>query len=239
MVRRSEYVINVEHNAKYFSKRSLELLESIMVDKEFSRGSHVFIEGDKSDLFYYVKEGTIKLSKTSDDGTDLALYYFFPGDFFGELEPDSSGKCLFTAEAETNVRLGIIHQSKLEWLLYQNGEFAVEYAKWLSESQRHIQLKLRDLIFHGKNGALASMLIRMANTYGIIDGNEYLITRKFTNGEMAELIGATRETVNRMLAKFKKDGLIEYDHGRIKLINMEELRKICHCEGCPLSICRL
>ncbi|MGV3489468.1 MAG: Crp/Fnr family transcriptional regulator [Tuberibacillus sp.] len=239
MIRPSELVINVEHNASHFSNSSMEILKSMMTEKEFARGSHIFIEGDNNDLFYYVKEGTVKLSKTSDDGTNLSLYYFFPGDFFGELEPQSIGRCLFTAEAETKVRLGVIHQSELEWQLSQNGGLAVEYAKWLSEMQHHTQLKLRDLIFHGKNGALASVLIRLANTYGIEDGNGILITRKFTNGEMAELIGATRETVNRMLAKFKNDGFINNDHGRIKVINIEGLRKVSHCEGCPNSICRL
>lgn len=235
----SKLIVNVEQNANRFSKASFEALEELMTEKDFSKGSNIYIEGDKSELFYYVKEGTVKLSKTSDDGTDLCLYYFFPGDFFGELDPDSVGKYIFTAEAHTRVKLGVIHQAELEWLLFQSGELAVEYAKWSGMMQHHTQLKLRDLIFHGKGGALASVLIRMANTYGIEEGNGYIISRKFTNGELASLIGATRETVNRMLSQFKKDGLIEYDRGRIQLLKMDALRKICHCESCPKSICRL
>lgn len=231
--------LNVENNACHFSQASLDILKREMINKEFFQGSKIFLQGDKPLGFYYVKEGTVKLSKTSDDGTDLVLYYFFPGDFFGELEPQKNGKSIFTAEAETRVRLGVIPQEELEFLLFQHGNLAVEYAKWLSEMQRATQLKLRDLLFHGKNGALASTLIRMANTYGINDGGQYLITRKFTHSELASLIGATRETVNRMLSKFKKDGLIDYDHGRIKIVNLEELKKVCHCEGCPNTICRL
>jgi CRP/FNR family transcriptional regulator, cyclic AMP receptor protein len=239
-MRSERHVLNVERNATQFSKPSIEALQEIMTDKDYCQGSSIYIEGDKNDLFYYVKEGTVKLTKTSDDGTDLAMYYYFPGDFFGDLEPKAIGKCVFTAIAHTRVKLGVIHQSELEWQLYQNGELAVDYAKWQSTMQHYTQYKLRDLVFHGKNGALASILIRMANTYGIKDDNDgYFISRKFTNTEVASLIGATRETVNRMLAKFKADGLIDYDRGRIQLLNMEELRKICHCEGCPMSICRL
>jgi CRP/FNR family transcriptional regulator len=235
----SKLTVNVKQNAAHFSEASMEILKKAMMDKEYPLGAQIFTQGDRRPCFYYVKEGTVKLSKTSDDGTDLVLYYFFPGDFFGELEPSSLDKSLFTAEAETHVRLGVITQDELEFLVCQYGGLAVDYAKWLGEMQHATQLRLRDLLFHGKHGALASVLIRMANTYGIKDGRDILITRKFTNSEVAGLIGATRETVNRMLSKFKRDGLIDYDHGRIKIVNIEDLRELCHCEGCPSSICRL
>jgi CRP/FNR family cyclic AMP-dependent transcriptional regulator len=231
--------MTAKQNCRIFTDDCLEKLESVMTHKDFPAGSTIYIEGDPADKFYYTKEGTVKLTKTSEDGSDLVLYYFFAGDFFGEINLDHDQRCIFTAEALDDVKLGVIQKQDLEWLIYQYGELAVQYASWLAHMHRYTQLKLRDLTFNGKNGALASVLIRASNTYGIKDDRGYLIMRKFTNNDFARLIGATRETVNRTLAQFKRDGLIETDRGRIRIINMDDLKKICHCEECPLGICRL
>ncbi|MFP3490515.1 helix-turn-helix domain-containing protein, partial [Staphylococcus sp. SIMBA_130] len=82
------------------------------------------------------------------------------------------------------------------------------------------------------HGALASTLIRIANTYGIEEGDTIRMTTKFTNTEIADLIGATRETVNRMLNQLKKDHIIAYENGTIMIKDLEQLKAICHCEGC-------
>lgn len=229
----------VESNTTQFSETNFTKLENIMNEKHFKTNSRVFYEGDACDNLYYVKEGVVKISKVSDNGSDLTLHYFYPGDLFGEFNPNQDKYATFSAEAVTNCTIASISQTDLEQLLSNDGQLALEFSKWLSHMQWYIQLKLRDLLFHGKNGALASFIIRAANTYGISDGDKIHIAKRFTNIEIANMISATRETVNRMLTKLKNDELIEYGQGRITILNLKELKKICHCEECPLGICRL
>ena len=100
-------------------------------------------------------------------------------------------------------------------------------------------MKLRDLLLYGKNGALAAILIRISNTYGINKNDKIVISKRFTNIELAKLIGATRETVSRLLTGFKQDGLIHYNYGNIEILNVNGLKEINQCENCPLEICRL
>src|SRR5699024_3682676 len=115
----------------------------------------------------------------------------------------------------------------------------IEFMQWQNHMKRFIQLKLRDLLFHGKDGALASTILRTANTYGENREDSIFVTRKFTNNDFAEMIGSSRETINRLLLSFKENGIISYKNGWIEVLDMPRLKELCHCEECPVSICRL
>ena len=230
---------NIDNNTFLFSVKSFKKITEIMDEHTFSAGSILFCEGDLANQLYFVKNGSVRLMKTTDDGKELTLYYFHDGDLIHNMDVSERNISSFSAEVLQHSVIGIVKRSDLEQLLWKNGDLAVEFIRWLSYMQRFMQLKLRDLLFHGKHGALASTLIRIANTYGVFDGKVIRFTEKFTHAELASLIGATRETVNRMLSQFKKDELIDYHKGRIVILNLEGLKKICHCESCPLTICRL
>jgi len=227
------------YNTQSFSNQNFVKLEELMYEQQVKRGEKIYWEGNDCNHLYYLKSGAVKLTKSSDEGKDLVLYHFQAGDLFGEIGDDSHVLNSFSAEAMTDCSLGVIQQKDLETILWQNGDLAVEFMKWMGYMQRFTQTKLRDLMFFGKHGALASTLIRIANTYGIEEGNTIRMTTKFTNTEIADLIGATRETVNRMLNQFKKDNIIAYENGTIMIKDLEQLKAICHCEGCPKNICRL
>ncbi|MFD1039922.1 Crp/Fnr family transcriptional regulator [Virgibacillus byunsanensis] len=226
-------------NTDQFTKEWFRKVKGLMNECVYPTGTNVFLEGDLADKMYYVKSGSIKLTKTTDDGKDLCLYYYKTGDMFGEYNYSDEKMSTFTAEVIQNATIGVIEQRDLEVLMWRHSNLAIEFSKWLGYMQQFTQMKLRDLMFHGKNGALASTLIRIANTYGVQGKKGISFVEKFTNAELASLIGATRETVNRMLGQLKKDKIIDYNHGRILILDLDALKAICHCEECPLGICRL
>lgn len=84
-----------------------------------------------------------------------------------------------------------------------------------------------------------SLLIRLSNSYGVLDGPDTLIGLKINNTEMADIIGATRESVNRMLSDMKKEEVVSFRSGHIVIQDMDYLRNVCHCENCPKEICRM
>ncbi|ASK62646.1 Crp/Fnr family transcriptional regulator [Virgibacillus phasianinus] len=231
--------LTVETNTVHLSDRSMQKLREIMNLETFSKDSRIFWEGDSNDKLFFLQEGTVQLTKLSEDGKDLTLHYFFPGDLFGEFDPMHKQTSALTAVAVEKCVIGVIKQAHLKVLLWQDGDLAIEFAQWQTHMQHYTQLKLRDLLFHGKNGALAAMLVRAANTYGIKSGKKIVISKKFTDSELANLIGSSRETVNRMLKSFKKSGMIKCEQGNIELLDLTGLKKICHCEDCPVGICRL
>ncbi|WP_456276182.1 Crp/Fnr family transcriptional regulator [Bacillus sp. AK128] len=236
--------VNMTHgdhvqNTQIFSVENFNKIEDIMYDYKVSTGSNLFWEGDPSDKLYYVKKGIVKLTKMTDDGKDLSFYYFGQGDMFGEFDTFIKSTCSFSAVAVNDCEIGVIQQSDLEVLLWRDGSFPVEFTRWMGFMQRLIHVKLRDILFFGKNGALASTLIRMSNTFGEMEGKTIKITEKFTNTDIGCLIGATRETVNRMISQLRKEEIIDVDNGYLVIYDLDYLKSICHCEGCPKEICRL
>ncbi len=234
--------INNDHliyNSFLFSQENMDRLKDLMIDEELAKDSYLFNEGDKSDSLYFIKDGAVKLTRVTDDGKDLTLYYYQTGDIFGDFGDTPTLYQTYSAIATCDCKIGVLNRRDLEIAIWQNSDLGIDFINWVSHMNRFTQLKLRDLMFFGKLGALASTLIRIANTFGQEKENAIYIYEKFTNHELASMIGATRETVNRMLSQLKKDDIIHYENGKLVILDIGYLRQICHCEGCPRHICRL
>ncbi len=226
-------------NTACFSCENLARLTEIMDEHKYSAGSYLFWEGDAADKLYYLKKGRVKITKSSDEGRQIMLYMHQEGDMFGQVDPFHPSTHSFHAQALEDVTVGVIRHNDLEVLLWQYGDLAVEFMKWMGLMHRMTQSKFRDLILFGKPGALCSLLIRLGNSYGDVRENGIFISRKFTNAELGEMIGATRESVNRMLGDLKQNHAIEYVNGHIVIKNLTYLCDICRCENCPKDICRI
>lgn len=227
------------HNTFNFSDENVTKLDLAMQRQSIPAGTALFWEGELADKLYYIYEGRVKLSKCNNEGKDFTLYIFQQGDFIGELDPFQDSKQSFHAIALEDCTYGFIQKEDLIHLIWQHGDFAIQFTQWLGLMHRLTQTKFRDLLLYGKSGALSSTLIRLANSYGQANGNGILLSKRVTNTELADYIGATRESVNRMLSDLKKLGAIDYDHGHIVIKEMDRLRAICHCEDCPKEICRI
>ncbi|AEI39986.1 Crp/Fnr family transcriptional regulator [Paenibacillus mucilaginosus] len=223
----------------FFTDENLEKLKGIMYSKQVKAGSYLFWEGEPANHLYYMKKGSIKLSKTTDAGNKITLYIHHTGDLFGQITPFQQSLLSYDAEVTEDAEIGIIQQKDLEILLWQHGDLAVEFMKWMGMMHQMTQTKFRDLMMYGKPGALCSLLIRLSNSYGHPQEDGIVIRKRMTNAEMAEMVGATRESVNRMLNDMRKEEAITIDNGQIVIRNLEYLRDICHCEACPKEICRV
>jgi len=225
-----------------FTDEQLDLLASVMHTKKYSAGTHLFWEGDDANAVYWVLKGRIKLRKSASDGKDLLLSILQPDDMIADIDAwDTTHR--YTAETIDQVEVGIIPRLQLEMLMVKYGDFAYRYAMWMGLIQRKTESKLRDLLMGGKNGALASTLIRLCNSFGEKHANHIHIDIKLTNNELAELVGTTREGINRLLASMKKDGIVcSESTGYLKVTNLDALKDMAGCPlcpTCPKEICRL
>ena len=226
-------------NTQSFSAENLAKLKQITYEYNAPVGTYLYWEGDTADKLFYIKKGRVKITKATDDGKQLILYMYQTGDMFGQLDSFHVSTHTFNAEVAEDSIIGIIQQKDLEVLLWQHGDLAIEFMKWMGQLHRTTQTKFRDLMMFGKPGALCSVLIRLSNTYGKPHGNHIIIPTRLTNTELAEMIGATRESVNRMLSDLKKQDIIDYQDNLIIVKDLMYLRDLCHCENCPGNICRI
>ena len=225
---------NVLAIGNFFTEEQFARLQKLMYAKRVEAGSHLFWEGEPADKLYYIQSGRVKLKKVMEDGKELILSIMQAGDLL--CEPDEGlgeVKYCYSAEAIEDARLGVIQWKDLEILLYRHGDFAIRFMNWIARSRRVAESKFRDLLLFGKPGALASTLIRLSNSYGVMIADGIKINLKLTNSELASFIGTTRESVNRMLAGFRDDGTIDVRKGFIVVQDLSALRAICQCPSCP------
>lgn len=240
--RKLAQAINPLGIAQFLSDDQFVRLEELMYPKRAEAGSTLFWEGDPMGKLYYIRSGMIKLRKSTEDGKDFILSILQPGDLLCEPDDGLRTAHSFTAEVIEDADLGVIQWKDLEILLYRHGEFAVRFMNWMALMHRVTESKFRDLLLFGKPGALASTLIRMANSYGVACVDGIRISLKLTNTELADFIGTTRESVNRMLSALKAEGTIDMRNGRIVIRSLEALRKMCNCPACPAcpkEVCRI
>lgn len=227
-------------NTNCFSEQNFKRLAVVMKERIFPEGSHLFWEGDLTDKLFYIRNGRVKITKSTDEGKELIMYMYQSGDLVGNVDPfNQGGRHNFTAEVMEETEIGVIEQKDLELLLCQHCDFSIEFMKWMGQHHRLTQTKFRDLMLYGKPGALCSTLIRLSNSYGEKQADKILINKKVTHTDLSNMIGATRESVNRMLSDLRKKNAIEYDGGLIVIKDITQLQEICHCELCPASICRI
>ncbi|WNR44221.1 Crp/Fnr family transcriptional regulator [Paenibacillus roseipurpureus] len=223
----------------FFSDTNFDKLKSIMYNKQAKKGEHLFWEGDTADRLYYIVKGRVRITKMSDTGKSFILYLHQAGDLFGQIDPFQDSVQSFSAEVTADCEVGVILRKDLEVLLWQHGDLAIEFMRWMGLVHRMTETKFRDLMMYGKPGALCSLLIRLSNSYGVPKGGHVLIDYKINNSEMADMIGSTRENVNRMLSDMRKEDAVEFHNGQIVIKDAAYLRDICHCENCPVEICRM
>ncbi len=206
----------------------------------FKKDEPLYMDGMKADRLLLIQSGNVRLNKLTSEGRELTLQICKPGDLIGELAL-YTGQLNFSANAWAvdDVKATFIKQSHLEKTLSTDAVLATEFMKFMGENFRKNQSKFRDLLLHGKKGALYSTLIRLSNTYGIHRDDHILIDIPLTNQELGNFCGLTRESVNRILSELKKAQIVSVKSGKITIHDLEFLRCAIHCEDCPITVCRL
>jgi CRP-like cAMP-binding protein len=208
--------------------------------KTVKKGNFLFLEGKTAHELYLIKSGRIQISKVIADGRELSLRICSSHDVIGELTLFSSEACyMLSAKILEDTKVYVLPKEVFEEKLSQNGELTIKWLKWIQLQNQQNQTKFRDLILHGKKGALYSTLIRMANSYGRTVKNGVLIDLPLTNQELANFCGSSREVVNRLLSELKKEDVLMSERGSITILDLDYLKNEINCDNCPISICRI
>ncbi|WP_205093357.1 Crp/Fnr family transcriptional regulator [Thalassobacillus pellis] len=224
----------------YISKDLKELLASVDHVTKIKKNRFLFHEGGIADKLFIIKSGRIQIGKFTSDGRELSISICREGDMTGELTLfQADAKYLFSAKIIEDAEVAIIKKDHLERELMHNSPLAFEFMRWMSEHLQRTQTKFRDLVLHGKKGALYSTLIRLTNSYGIKREDGILIDIVLTNQELANFCATSRESVNRMLNDLKKKGILSMDRNKIVVNELPFLKDEINCDNCPIYLCRI
>lgn len=217
-----------------------KLFEKVHRIKSIDKGRFLFEEGNSADELYIIQSGKFQISKMVPDGRELTIRMCSAGELVGELSLFSpASQHILNARASESGTVAVIQKDKLEAEIEKDSGLALELVKWLSLQHRKSQTRFRDLVLHGKKGALYSTLIRMVNSYGVKTEDGLKIDVSLTNQELANFCGTSREVVNRLLSDLRKSKIISIDKGYITVHALNRLKREIDCENCPIEICNI
>lgn len=190
------------------------------------RGDPIYLPGDPSKFVYLVKSGAVKIVGRSPEGGEVILTVLMPGDIFGELALASEDSRDERAEAADDTLLCEVPRQLLLGLIRDNPAFALQITKVMGLRLRTLRSRIEELLGKSASARLAHALVDLADQYGIADREGILIPVRLTQADLAKLVGLTRETVNGFLQAWREQGLVETDRRRIRLRDVERLKRV-------------
>ena len=192
---------------------------------EVKKGNTVFTESEPGDSLYIILSGKVKLGRRSSDGRQNLLAVMGPSDIVGELALFDPGPRTATATALTDLRLAKLGKSALRPWLTNRPEIAEQLLRVIARRLRRTNDSMADLIFTDVPGRVAKSLLQMASRFGTRDGGVLRVTHDLTQEELAQLVGASRETVNKALADFAGRGWLRLDGKSVIILDPERLAR--------------
>lgn len=209
------------------SKNALMGLDDISSQAIYPKGALLFVEGQDPRGVFVICSGRVKLSAGSVGGKTLILRIAESGEVVG-LPGSISGKPYeVTAEAIEPIQANFIQREPFLRFLREHGEAALRVAEILSGIYQATYREVRYLALSGSAaGKLARYLLDFAEEHGKPDGGKLRATMILTQEEIAEMIGASRETVTRLLALFKRKNLIAVHGSSLIIKDADSLREV-------------
>ena len=198
-------------------------LRSSLVEIGITKAQSLFREGEPGDQMYVILDGKVKLGQTSPDGRESLLAILGPGEMFGELSLFDPGLRASTATALTDaVVLGLSNEQLMPWLAGRP-EVAAALLQALARRLRRTNEAIADLVFSDVPGRVAKALMDLGEKFGTVTTEGLLVTHDMTQEELAQLVGASRETVNKALADFTQRGWIRLESRQVVILDVERL----------------
>ena len=209
-----------------FNDEQLTQVLAAVADRRLAKHQFVVREGDPGDTFYMIATGSVAVCRVSPDGRETILSVLKEGDYFGEMSMLDSSLRSASIKTLTDVELGAIRQEDFLGLIDRNPQIGKLLVIELSQRLREANALIAATTSQDIRARLASLLLKLAEQFGEPAESGTRITLRLTNQEMANMIGTTRETVNRTLNRFWDERLVDMRTAYVVVAEPDKLRAL-------------
>ena len=207
------------------AEEDIAQLTSASKRRTFRSGEVIFHRDDPGQVLYMIKEGKVKIALTSPDGQEVSLAVFGKGDYFGEFALLDGLPRSADAIALERVECYTLQRSDFQSAIMKNPKIAIKVMEALTKRLRSTDDMVEDLIFLDVYGRVAKKLLELADAHGVKTEQGVLIDVRLTQQELASMVGASRESVNKVLGYFTEKDYISTDKHRITLHRITDLKR--------------
>jgi CRP/FNR family transcriptional regulator, cyclic AMP receptor protein len=202
----------------------LNKITDISIVRDWKKHSHVFLQGDPLENVYFIYDGKIKVYKSDINGREQIVAIMKKGEMFPHVGFFRKGDYPAFAEVLEPSILIAVPISQFENVLIENPELCIKVFKVLGEKIIDLQDRLEEQILNNTYEQIIKLLVRLAQNHGKkLEDNTIWLEAEFTNKDLANMIGTTRETISRTLTRMKREELIELDDEGNMILDPEKL----------------
>lgn len=195
------------------------------IRRECPKEQVILVEEEVGQTLFILLKGTVKVTRTSDEGREVIITILKSGDFFGELSLiDGKGRSA-TVVAMEDSELLTLRRAEFLSMLERYPVIAVEMMRVMADRIRKADAQIENLTLQDAFGRVGSTLIHVAEQTGYMRGAAMIIPKIPVQQDLANMAGTARETISRVMAVFEDRGLLERDGHRVVIHDFEKFRK--------------
>ena len=209
---------------KGMKDQDIQALRKVTKSRKFKKGEYIFGEGDRSETLFVVKEGLIKLTKTSLEGKEQIVRLLFPGDFFGLYSLLRDEKHYMNAEPVQETVICLIEKRDFLNTMEKNSDLSFRFLLAMNDRLYEADESVGNMSLLEVEQRLARALVLFHDKMNTKTG---AFTLPITKKDLASLIGTTPESVSRKLLAFMSQKLIHMEGQRqIQILELDQLKEI-------------
>ncbi|WP_410659505.1 Crp/Fnr family transcriptional regulator [Amycolatopsis sp. lyj-112] len=191
---------------------------------EFPRGALIFSEGEPAHHLYVVRSGKVKIGSQR-DGKKVLLRIVGPDEIFGELALLDPGPRSAAATTLTETLATVVDRATLKLIIRSSPELAEELLRIQARRVRRANDAVHDAAYTDVPARLATVLLQFMLRFGTRESRGYRVVCDLNQIELAQLVGSTRESVNRALADFARRGWLQIDRKSVFITDADRLAR--------------
>ena len=207
------------------SEEELGKIEGLLIRRTYRERDLVFMQAEPLEHVYFIAKGKVKICRTDEQGREQVVNLLQAGDFFPHVG-FFQREAVFPADAVLieEGELLALPTARFRALIESHPALCMKLLEVVEQKYTELQGRLKEMVLHDTFGRIVMQLIRLSRSHGQPEGDRMRLTVLLTNQELANMIGTSRETVNRTLGQLKKAGAVEVgaDHHLILSIDLLE-----------------
>lgn len=194
-------------------------------DTYLDEGEILYTPEEASEKLFILKKGRVQVYEITDDGEELTLNVVEDGNVFGEMTLTGQKLKGVYVRALVPSYVCLIRREHLEALILAHLRVGLELVRVLADRLHRAETSREDLITKEVPARLATLIITLADSEGLVSGGSYHIPTRYTQDQLASMIGCKRVSVSRAFSGFKDSGIVELRQRYIHIMDLDGLKQ--------------
>lgn len=206
-------------------EKELDKIAKLGTRQKYKRGNVVVLEKESGASLFVIVSGKVKVVRTDEEGREVILSMFGPGEFFGEMALLDGMARSASVVALSKAELFMIHRRDFLESLHEFPSIAIALLAEMALRLRKADMQIKSLSLKDAAGRVANVLLILADDIGVFRKGKVEIDDLPLQQDIANMAGTSRETVSRMLHEFVREGSIQLKGNSLTISDYEAFRK--------------